>query len=281
MTETSPSEDRREGSWSRVIGLYFGALGALLVVSLVFSRILPQHEGLIVTQFVGVLGAALGYSALEGERRAPWPDVDRLGMGPLAVALMVVGTVTLGLAANATMGLTVELVPDFEQMAEQYRQTLNSLILKAEGWDRILGVIAICVVAPLCEETLFRGTLLPEQRRVSGAVGAVAANGLFFSLFHLNPISVLPLAFVGAFLAHLIVLTGSLWSAILAHAVFNTFNAVVLPEILPDVETTDVPPVELFDGAMVLGPVPQFLGAILVFGGIGTACWWGLTKVQR
>lgn len=274
----SPNSGR--GSWTRVLGLYFGAFAVFMVMSGVFYTLVDQQEAVIAAQFAGILLPAVAYRFLEGDNRAPWPDLDRLGLGPGALALLVVATVTLGLAANALMGMTVELIPSLEQMAEQYRESLNSLILEAEGWDRILGVTAVCLVAPLCEETLFRGALLSEKRLVAGTVGAVAANGLMFSMFHLNPMAVLPLAVVGAFLAHLVVLSGSLWAAILAHAIFNTFNAVVLPEIAPNVETTDVPPVELFDGALVLGPLPQFILALIFFGGIGAASWWGLARVQ-
>jgi membrane protease YdiL (CAAX protease family) len=274
------SPDSGEGSWTRVLGLYFGAFAVFMVMSGVFYTLVDQQEAVIAAQFIGILLPAVAYRLLEGEGRAQWPALDRLGLGPGALALLVVATVTLGLAANALMGMTVELIPALQDTAEQYRESLNSLILEAEGLDRILGVTAVCLVAPLCEETLFRGALLSETRLVTGTVGAVAANGLMFSMFHLNPMAVLPLAIVGAFLAHVIVLSGSLWAAILAHAIFNTFNAVVLPEIAPNIEATDVPPVELFDGALVLGAIPQFVLAVIFFGGIGAASWWGLVQVQ-
>lgn len=266
------------GSWRRVVGLYLGALVALVVASDVMTRLLPTQEALIVIQFVGVLGAALAYSFIMGDRRAPWPSLQRVGLGPGQLVLMALAAIGLGLAANAMMGLTVELFPIFEEMAERYRESLNELVLRAEGLDRILGVLAICVAAPICEESLFRGTLLQEQRRLSSTAAAVAANGLLFSMFHVNPIGLLPLAIVGAFLAHLIVLTESLWAAILGHAVFNGFNGVVLPELVPAVEEADVTSVELFGGDLVLGAVPQFLVAIALFGGAGAFFWWWLAK---
>jgi len=274
-------ETDNESSWSRVMGLYVGALVALVVASGVLMQLLPTQEALIVMQVGAVLGAALAYSFIMGERRASWPSLDRVGLGPGQFVSMAFAAVTLGLAANATMGLTVELFPGFEPMAKRYRQGLNELVLKAEGMDRILGVFAICVAAPICEESLFRGTLLQEKRRLLTTGPALAANGLMFGLFHLNPIGLLPLAIVGAFLAHLIVMTESLWAAVLGHAIFNAFNGVVLPELMPTIETTDVEPVELLGGDLVLGAVPQFLLAIALFGGLGGVSWWWLARTAR
>lgn len=263
----------------RLALLYFGAMAALLAFSAGFGAVLPRHEALLATQFVAVGGSALYYSHLMGDERADWPELRRIQMSVPQVVLLVVTVVILGIWANVLMGLVVELVPPLQPVAEAYEKQIRQLLIDARGTDRVLGIVAICVAAPLCEEALFRGTILQEQRETKLATWSVVAlNGLLFSAFHLNPISFLSLAVVGAFLAHLVVLTESLWPPILAHAVLNGSNGVLLPSLVPEAGQTEVTPVELFGGEWVLGAEAQLAIGIVGFGIVGGLLWWWLAS---
>lgn len=262
--------------WWALVFVFVGVVAWMIFVQLASASLLPPHEAVLAVQVVGILGAAIGYRYLRGEDAAGWPDLDRTGLGPGAWVLMLVAVVVVGLWANSLMALTVELIPSLEPMAEFYREQINKLVLKAEGMDRVLGLIGICLAAPVCEEALFRGTFLPEQSRSMSIFATVVGNGLLFGSFHLNPINLLPLSVVGAFLAHLVVLTGSLWPAIFAHAAMNGFNGVVLPELFPEMADGEFNAVA--EGAAAAGR-GELLVAFVVLGIVGVALWVWLAKI--
>lgn len=269
------------GSWGALVGLYLAAIFFVSAVGIALSGAIGHLQGAIIaSQVVGIAGAALIYSYVRGEHRAPWPDGHRLGLPPLHLGVTILGILALGIAANALMALEVHWFTFLEAFAEQYQQYVGRLILDATGLDRWLGIVAICLAAPICEELLFRGTFLPEQREFSSTTTAVIANGLLFAAFHQNPISLVPLAFIGAFLAHLVVLTESLWSAVFAHAMLNGFNGLVVPEVAPGAETTELAPTTISVGGAtftISGPL-QLVGALVLFGTIGAVCWWWLAR---
>ncbi|MDR1138374.1 MAG: CPBP family intramembrane metalloprotease [Clostridiales bacterium] len=61
----------------------------------------------------------------------------------------------------------------------------SGLVMDTVG-DRILGAIVIVLVAPICEELVFRFGLL-EGLRESGYVKAILFSSLAFALMHMNP----------------------------------------------------------------------------------------------
>ncbi|MGM0575633.1 MAG: ABC transporter permease subunit/CPBP intramembrane protease [Myxococcota bacterium] len=77
-------------------------------------------------------------------------------------------------------------------------------------------------VAPaVCEEALFRGVLLQSLLRRASPAVAVLASSAVFALYHLN-IHQLPTTFgVGLVLGGLVVLSGSVWPAVILHMMHN------------------------------------------------------------
>ena len=92
------------------------------------------------------------------------------------------------------------------------------------------GFTAI-VLAPLFEETIFRGALLPVAGRRLGAAGGILLSAAVFAVAHLSLGELLPLLVLGIGLGWLRWSTGRLGSCVLMHALWNglTFtNLVVL-----------------------------------------------------
>ena len=92
------------------------------------------------------------------------------------------------------------------------------------------GFTAI-VLAPLFEETIFRGALLPVAGRRLGAVGGIVLSAAVFAVAHLSLGELLPLLVLGLGLGWLRWNSGRLGSCVLMHALWNglTFaNLVIL-----------------------------------------------------
>lgn len=87
------------------------------------------------------------------------------------------------------------------------------------------------VLAPLFEETIFRGALLPVAGRKLGAAGGILLSGAVFAVAHLSLGELLPLLVLGIGLGWVRWSSGRLGSCVLMHALWNglTFaNLVVL-----------------------------------------------------
>jgi membrane protease YdiL (CAAX protease family) len=99
------------------------------------------------------------------------------------------------------------------------QEQVETLRTRAEGWPW-LAVTAV-LVAPVIEETCFRGLLYPALRRMLGVPAAIALSSLAFAAIHMPPTVWLPLAILAAAFAWLVETTGSVVPSITAHMALN------------------------------------------------------------
>ncbi|MCI6552108.1 MAG: CPBP family intramembrane metalloprotease [Lachnospiraceae bacterium] len=85
-----------------------------------------------------------------------------------------------------------------------------------------LMLLVIGFIAPLSEEFVFRGILYQGYKRSGTALQAILLSALLFSLMHLNFNQAAYAFVIGLIVALLVEATGSLWSSVLFHTVFNS-----------------------------------------------------------
>lgn len=86
----------------------------------------------------------------------------------------------------------------------------------------ILMAFTASIVAPFCEEIVFRGYLYPVMKKFSGPWIAGVCNALIFSAAHGSMSALLPLFIFGIALVALYEYTGSIWAPIATHLLFNS-----------------------------------------------------------
>jgi uncharacterized protein len=95
-----------------------------------------------------------------------------------------------------------------------------------EGTTLLLASAALtCVVAPICEEFLFRGFIFTALGNWKGTWPAAILTGLLFGGVHVGSapaVDLVPLAFLGFGLCLLYRITGSLYPCIAAHSLNNS-----------------------------------------------------------
>ena len=91
----------------------------------------------------------------------------------------------------------------------------------------VIGVFAV-ILAPIVEESLFRGLLFPLLRDLGWPRLALWSTAFLFGAIHLNLAAFLPLSLFGATLAWLYLRTANLLAPIAAHAVFNLAPFILL-----------------------------------------------------
>ncbi|GMU41071.1 MAG: hypothetical protein AMXMBFR23_19370 [Chloroflexota bacterium] len=87
--------------------------------------------------------------------------------------------------------------------------------------------LTIVVAAPLCEELFFRGFLFRAFETLRGTGAGYAFSGAGFALMHFNVSVVIPFLAIGVLFAWTYRRSGSIWTPIAAHAIFNAVSFAV------------------------------------------------------
>ena len=123
------------------------------------------------------------------------------------------------LTATGVFVLANRVFPVPEKMLETFGQGLAP-----EGipfWQLLL----LLTVAPgVCEEIAFRGVLLHGLRRRFSPVVLTLVVGAIFGFFHTSLFRIVPTGFLGVLLAAVTLLTGSIFPAMLWHALNNALG---------------------------------------------------------
>jgi len=107
--------------------------------------------------------------------------------------------------------------PSREKLLEQLGTNEGTALL-------LLSAGLTCIVAPMCEEFLFRGYMFTALRNWRGTWPAAVITGLIFGLVHVGSapaLDLIPLAGLGFGLCLLYRYTGSLYPCFAAHALNN------------------------------------------------------------
>lgn len=197
------------------------------------SNIDPEelNRWVLVVQSILFHWVCLGLIALYLRRRRwSWGEAfgfQRRGI-PAQIGwgiLVLLGIMPFVIASNVVMQVLMEwwgLAPEIQEVTR--------IISGASGWPaRIYFVCLAVVVAPLVEEMLFRGILLPALARVVGVRGSLVLVGITFAFVHgvYVPYAVILFILSIAFsLAY--IYRGSLLVPVVMHALFNGLTMLVL-----------------------------------------------------
>lgn len=148
-------------------------------------------------------------------------------------------------------------------LVESYAlENIPDLLTRNNPGRLMLDIVVIVVVAPVAEEILFRGFLLHRWAARWGMRTGVILSSALFAILHVELIGHF---FFGVVMAALYVRTGSLWMAILAHALNNGIVvALSLPDALEGTPPT-TPTMEEFRGEWSIAIVALLIGV----GGLG------------
>jgi membrane protease YdiL (CAAX protease family) len=226
----APPGDGEGGRWppwsaplALVMGLFLALVGELVVqipasaANASFNH--PPHGVVLIDTVVQdfCFVAAAVFLAWQWD---PPPRPWQFGLRPTpvrAAALLVVGLI--GGFLLFTWGWTSLLnLGGDTKVLDQLGSDNNEVLL--------IGSAALtCVLAPACEEFLFRGYMFPALSRWQGPWVAALITGLLFGIVHVAsaPIGYLaPLALLGFALCLLRWRTGSVYPCIVAHSINNS-----------------------------------------------------------
>jgi len=150
-----------------------------------------------------------GWFRLTGKRWLLW------GLGGYFVALPLMFAVSL-------------LNQQFWQGQGGSNPLLQIVLEEGDPVALFIFFFTAAVAAPVFEEILFRGFLLPSLTRYLPVWGAILLSGLIFALAHLSFSEVLPLATLGAVLGFVYTRSRGLLASMLLHSLWNSVTMVGL-----------------------------------------------------
>ncbi len=129
------------------------------------------------------------------------------------------GSGLVGLTALYGLALQYLWPSAYQQMVDEQTVQLTWL---AAPWP-LLWFSAV-IVAPICEELMYRGVVFSGLRRAWGLPAAAVASAILFAAVHLMPLSLVPLFAIGLASALLYARHRSLLVSLVLHAAYNALS---------------------------------------------------------
>lgn len=127
------------------------------------------------------------------------------------------------LTCTITLLVSSMLVQLFPQWATTQNVVTTTLQVDTR-WGFFASFLSVGILAPLCEEVLFRGYLYHAVRERCGIKMSVFITAFLFAAVHGQWFQLLPLFMAGCFLNWFYLRTESLIATILMHSAWNTFS---------------------------------------------------------
>lgn len=120
----------------------------------------------------------------------------------------------------------------------------TSIDLSSNGsaYNNIFNIVAFTILAPVCEELIFRGIITNNSSRF-GNMSAIITSGIFFGLYHMNYEQIIYAAVLGMCCGFIFIKTKSLIPCILMHMFFNFFGSVA--SLFPSEALTNIQKMDL------------------------------------
>ncbi|MDI1312157.1 CPBP family intramembrane glutamic endopeptidase [Prosthecobacter sp.] len=171
-------------------------------------------------------GLLLYLYQMRGLNPAELFGLQNLHWRSLAVTLGVFTLIIL-ISVNVVSSISVnwlqKILPDLNpQETVKAFQESDSIGLK------ILVIFLAVVIAPLAEETLFRGFVYGVLKRYTDAPFAALSSSLMFAIIHMHVGSLLPLWVLAVLFCLAYEITGCLLVPMLLHAIFNAVSIIAM-----------------------------------------------------
>ncbi len=245
-----------------LLAIIFLSLVVTLPLQAVLARLLTGAGlalPMVIAQAVGIAFAVLAARRFwPAERRAP-VEIPTRAHRTLVVASLLAG-VSLQFPLSALGGVVQEYFP----LAKKQLTLMYELVYPTGVIKSLVATVGIGCVVPICEEWLYRRTILSRLLTHFGEGTAVAVSALVFGLAHFMPHAIVAATFAGVVLGWLYLRVG-FSAAIAFHMGVNLTPFLVRPDWVPIAgfnlleESSDMPTQLWLVGLLVGGLVLFFI----------------------
>ena len=134
----------------------------------------------------------------------------------------------LGVAAfgNIVISLILTLMGDSPLVSDVLDQ-FSQAFQVTSSLDIIIMIIGVVILAPICEELIFRGIVFEKFTTIYSIKTAIILNGILFGIYHMNLLQGINTFFMGMVLAYVYYYRRNITDAILIHMVNNSIAILI------------------------------------------------------
>lgn len=210
------------------IGLYLICLALMLSAGLLL-QVADLRIGLIVTE-----GGLILLPTLYFIQKNRLSFRQTLYLNPVSIRILFIVlliTVPFRICSFLISAIVQTVFPMPEFILNSLKGMYTEIMFPSNTIEFILTILGIVVMAAVCEEAMFRGFILTTFMKRKKVWKAIIITAVGFAIYHLDPWAIPEIAVIGVFLGWLVVRTGSIYPAVIAHASFNFLGIVLLPRI--------------------------------------------------
>ena len=210
----------KQSVWLLVL-LILIVVGLAILVSIIGAIIdEPLDENTSLTNLVSLVSFILVLCYVSHRTDRTWKDLLPLAIRSidydwrmwLSVGLSIFG---LGVVLSELDNAVITLLP----MPEMFQDIFQIMVEEKRSY--LSALFGAVIIAPLGEEIVHRGIILKGLLAHYTQNRAIVWSAVLFGLMHLNPWQFPVIFILGFVFAYWVVQTGSLWPAILGHALHN------------------------------------------------------------
>jgi membrane protease YdiL (CAAX protease family) len=116
------------------------------------------------------------------------------------------------------------ILPMFPKVFEDYGETMEGIL----NSNLFLVLLYTIVIAPICEELIFRGVTLYRTQKVLSFLGANLLQAIFFGIYHGNIIQGIYAILMGFVLGLVYRRFHTIYASILLHVIINASSFIVM-----------------------------------------------------
>jgi hypothetical protein len=145
------------------------------------------------------------------------------------IALLALQQVLQGyMVLQDAIPLPTKLQQLVDMLKALFEETYRMLVFAQSPGELLFVVVTVALVPAVCEELLFRGLVQRDLESVVGGGRSAVFTGVIFGLFHLNPLSIVPLVALGVFFGFLVYRAQNITLAMVAHFLNNFLASVAV-----------------------------------------------------
>lgn len=194
------------------INILYLILGILLLFGGYFVQSKEIYSGMLITEYVIILLPNILYLNFKG-----YPIKDALRLNKISfkqivfIILIIVFSYPIAVFLNF---IVITILGNFTNVSP------TSVPIPTSNGEFLLGLFIIAAAPGICEEIMFRGTVMLGYDKL-GYKKSIIITSILFGIFHFNAMNLLGPIFLGMILGLLVHKTNSILSSMLAHFLNN------------------------------------------------------------
>ncbi len=193
--------------------LIYLVLGILLLTFGQFVQTREVYTGLLITEFIIILLPNLAYLKLKGYSLKKVLRLNKITLeqGIYSIFIMIFAY-PVAVVLNAIM---ISILSRFTALLP------TGIPLPSNIREFSIGILIMALAPGICEEVMFRGTMLDSYEKL-GHKKSILITAFLFGIFHFNIFNFIGPAFLGIIFGVLVYKTNSIYTSIIGHTVNNS-----------------------------------------------------------